>query len=79
MSSYLSKGLEFDSVIISNANNEYYTDSSIDLKLLYDSLTRAMHELYINYHGEITKSLQSLTYTDNNKVYQKLDKKLLID
>ena len=74
MPSYLSKGLEFDSVIISNANDEYYTDSSIDLKLLYVSITRAMHELCINYSGKITKSLESLAYDFDNedKVYKKI-------
>ena len=44
--SYLSKGLEFDSVIITNKNN-YKKDSVLDMKLLYVSMTRALHKLYI--------------------------------
>ncbi len=44
--SYLSKGLEFDSVIIVNKNN-YKEDSIIDMKLLYVSMTRALHKLII--------------------------------
>lgn len=45
--SYLSKGLEFDSVIIINPNNTYFTDDILDLKLLYVSMTRALHKLII--------------------------------
>ncbi len=62
--SYLSKGLEFDTVILYNANDTNYTNSEIDMKLLYVSMTRAMHELCINYSGKLTMSLQSLL--DNN-------------
>lgn len=43
--SYLSKGLEFDSVIIIDTFDK---NSEIDLKLLYVSMTRALHKLYIN-------------------------------
>lgn len=44
--SYLSKGLEFDSVIINNRNS-FKEDSVLDMKLLYVSMTRALHKLYI--------------------------------
>lgn len=44
--SYLSKGLEFDSVIIVNKNN-YKENNNIDMKLLYVSMTRALHKLII--------------------------------
>lgn len=44
--SYLSKGLEFDSVIIVNKNN-YKENSIIDMKFLYVSMTRALHKLII--------------------------------
>lgn len=43
--SYLSKGLEFDSVIISDSNK--YSENIIDTKLLYVACTRAMHTLDI--------------------------------
>lgn len=43
--SYLSKGLEFDSVIISDFNN--YRENILDTKLLYIACTRAMHTLDI--------------------------------
>ena len=44
--SYLSKGLEFDSVIIVNKGH-YKKDNVLDMKLLYVSMTRALHKLYI--------------------------------
>ncbi len=52
--SYLSKGLEFDVVIISNANTENYTDSPLDIKLLYVAMTRPLHKLCIYYVGKKT-------------------------
>ena len=42
--SYLSKGLEFDAVIIIDTFNK---ENKIDLKLLYVAMTRALHKLYI--------------------------------
>lgn len=42
--SYLSKGLEFDSVIVIDTFNK---ENILDLKLLYVSMTRALHKLYI--------------------------------
>jgi len=44
--SYLSKGLEFDSVIIYNKTS-FNDKSNLDMKLLYVSMTRALHKLYI--------------------------------
>lgn len=41
--SYLSKGLEFDSVIIYGYDS--FEDNELDIKLLYVSMTRAMHSL----------------------------------
>ncbi|WP_225340634.1 RNA polymerase recycling motor HelD [Lysinibacillus capsici] len=44
--SHLAKGLEFDAVIVAAYDIPFY-DTSIDRKLLYVALTRAMHELYL--------------------------------
>jgi len=44
--SYLSKGLEFDSVIILGKDN-FNKDDKLDMKLLYVSMTRALHKLII--------------------------------
>lgn len=46
---YLSKGLEFDAVIVTDVDNEHYSEN--DAKLLYVGCTRALHELWI-LHGE---------------------------
>ena len=50
--SYLSKGLEFDAVIVSNASNEHYTET--ERNLFYVVLTRALHKLDIFYTKELT-------------------------
>ena len=44
--SYLSKGLEFDVVIIDQIG-QYNKEHVLDMKLLYVSMTRALHKLYM--------------------------------
>jgi DNA helicase II / ATP-dependent DNA helicase PcrA len=44
--SYLSKGLEFDAVLIVSLA-EPYSSEEIDIKLLYVAMTRPMHRLYL--------------------------------
>ncbi len=51
--SYLSKGLEFDAVIVSNASSEKYIEK--ERNLFYVVLTRALHKLELFYTGELTK------------------------
>lgn len=48
MPSYLSKGLEFDAVLLYNASENHY-NSEEERKLLYTACTRALHFLYIYY------------------------------
>lgn len=55
--SYLAKGLEFDSVILFNVNEEIYENTSLDIKLLYVAITRAMSKLDIFYTGNLSKLL----------------------
>lgn len=43
---YLAKGLEFDAVFIVGLESAY-TQSELDIKLLYVAMTRAHHRLYI--------------------------------
>lgn len=57
--SYLSKGLEFDAVIITNADVNNYTDSEVDTKLLYVCATRAMNTLEIYHVDELTKLISN--------------------
>ena len=51
------KGLEFDAVVVANANNENYK-TEIDRQSLYVAITRALHEVAVVYTGEITKFLK---------------------
>lgn len=52
--SYLTKGLEFDAVIIADAQAEIYRPNNLDARLLYVSLTRASHSLYVFWVGSIS-------------------------
>ena len=54
----LAKGLEFDAVIVTSANNNTYNkDNILDMKLLYVALTRALHELEVLYDNELCEVL----------------------
>lgn len=58
VTSKLSKGLEFDGVIIIDGSEDIYnSNNSLDLKLLYVSMTRAMHNLIIMYSNNLVKVL----------------------
>ncbi|MEH7226235.1 RNA polymerase recycling motor HelD [Bacillus sp. JJ1566] len=46
VSSHLSKGLEFDAVIV-YSNEEKFINNEIDIKLLYVSMTRPLHRLHL--------------------------------
>jgi DNA helicase-2/ATP-dependent DNA helicase PcrA len=52
---YLSKGLEFDAVLIADASEDAYTP--LDAKLLYVGCTRALHMLKLFYLGNLTSLL----------------------
>ncbi|MWC27915.1 HelD family protein [Paenibacillus sp. MMS18-CY102] len=49
---YLSKGLEFDAVLIADASAQAYRDG--DAKLLYVGCTRALHKLELLHRGPLT-------------------------
>lgn len=58
ITSSLSKGLEFDAVIIYKADNDIFKkDNPFDMKLLYVSMTRALHELVVTYQNELVEIL----------------------
>ncbi len=44
--SYLSKGLEFDAVLIVSMDEVFSKESELDIKLLYVAMTRPLHRLY---------------------------------
>ncbi len=50
-SAHMAKGLEFDEVIIPQANDKNY-NSEIDKSMLYVAITRAMHRLTLTYCGK---------------------------
>jgi DNA helicase-2/ATP-dependent DNA helicase PcrA len=61
MPGYLSKGLEFDVVILCDASDKVYrAENPLDLHLLYVEMTRPLHCLEIVYDKQITKPLLSL-------------------
>ncbi len=55
--SYLAKGLEFDVVIVANADSRNYRENELDTKLLYVIMTRPLHKLYIYYSGKLSPLL----------------------
>ena len=55
---HLCKGLEFDCVIIANAEESTFPDDMLHANLLYVVLTRPLHELVIFYHDILTTFLR---------------------
>ena len=51
---YLSKGLEYDHVILPNVDNDVYS-STLDRQNLYVATTRALHGLHVFYENEPSK------------------------
>ena len=54
----LSKGLEFDNVLIHNASNDNY-HTQRDKRILYTASSRAMKNLYITFSDSLTEFLQA--------------------
>lgn len=54
---HLTKGLEFDTVILWNPNTEHYKRDNGTAKLLYVAITRALHECAVVYQGELSELL----------------------
>lgn len=50
----MTKGLEFDSVLIADPTRELFPSDDRNVKLLYVAATRALHELAIIYCGDLT-------------------------
>ncbi len=55
---HLTKGLEFDAVVLYNPDKERYPRDDAHAKLLYVAITRALHELCVIYRGELSELLQ---------------------
>lgn len=54
---YLSKGLEFDAVLICDINSENYSNED-DKKILYIACTRALHRLSLFCDGEVSHLIE---------------------
>lgn len=54
---HLAKGLEFDVTILADADAQSYPADDFHARLLYVALTRAAHELHVNWVGVITPLL----------------------
>ena len=53
----LAKGLEFDHVIIPDAQDEVYPDTPLSRRRLYTAISRAMHRVTIFSQGVLTPLL----------------------
>ena len=62
--SFLAKGLEFDACFITGCDSGRYAENELDGKLLYVSMTRPLHKLYIYYSGEPSPLLRNLPSAD---------------
>ncbi|QOS99914.1 UvrD-helicase domain-containing protein [Brevibacterium sp. JNUCC-42] len=49
---YLTKGLQFDVVIVLDVDDEHYRDNVMDAKLLYVTMSRPVHQLLLYIQGE---------------------------
>ncbi|TBL80328.1 HelD family protein [Paenibacillus thalictri] len=58
---FLSKGLEFDAVLIVDCDAAHYELTPQDAKLLYVGCTRALHALHIFYSGEPSPLIAGVT------------------
>ncbi len=54
---YLTKGLEFDAVILVDVDENNYNHSPLSAKLLYVGCTRALHKLCVFYTGKVSPLL----------------------
>ncbi|MCQ6264546.1 UvrD-helicase domain-containing protein [Fictibacillus sp. WQ 8-8] len=60
LTSYHSKGMEFDAVILVNINKESFPQDSLHAKLLYVMLTRAQQEVKVYYQDQPSPLLDGL-------------------
>ena len=60
MTPQLSKGLEFDAVIIVDLKPYHYDHDPLDIKLLYVAITRALHELVVFHVGQASGLIKNI-------------------
>ena len=54
----LTKGLEFDAVVLAGINKDNFSGSEFDTRLLYLACTRAKHWLHLHWSGPVSPSLR---------------------
>lgn len=59
--SFMAKGLEFDAVIVLDTDEDSYTATPQDAKLLYVGCTRALHDLQLWYGGTASPLLEGIS------------------
>lgn len=62
---YLTKGIEFDAIILTDACMDKYKDDDKHRKLLYVSITRALHHVFVLYNEKL--ALPLLDVIDKDK------------
>lgn len=67
---YLTKGLEFDAVLIIDADAEHYPITERNAKLLYVGCTRALHDLHVFFTGECSPILEKALALNNVKILE---------
>jgi hypothetical protein len=68
--SYLTKGLEFDTVIIADADSTTYAPDDINARLLYVAVTRASHTLHVCWTGTMTPLLdQAISNVERHPLF----------
>jgi len=60
---HISKGLEFDTVVVPGVDAANYT-TEMDRCMLYIACTRAMHELYLTHEGPVSRLLEFATESE---------------
>ncbi len=55
---HLAKGLEFDVVILADADEDTYPADTLHARLLYVGITRAAHQLFVNWVGQPSPLLE---------------------
>lgn len=60
LTSYNSKGMEFDAVILVNINEESFPNDALHSRLLYVLVTRAQHELQMFYNEKVSPLLEGI-------------------
>ena len=61
---YLTKGLEFDAVLLLDVNVNNYDDTPESAKLLYVGCTRALHQLHIHYTEQSSPLIEDYEHPD---------------